>query len=284
MKHTLRGLALAASLLAASCSTAPPPAPPEPEVGVVRIPLTLEKGMAWVNASAQGKPLRLLVDLGGFDAVALTPEELKGLEPAWTGREKVTFSAMGQAAKAREFELADFEVGGIKFPKVRGYEDLLHGKNRADSRSGYLGLGILRKFRVIIDYSARLLVLIWPDAPAPRDYDVANWPTIPFARSSDGVITRAKIEGVERQMVWDTGASHCVLKSGLHGDAAVRKMSGHLFVTVNSFEVVGREAGPMDFALLDFKEPRADGFIGFPYFVHHAVYIDFRNELLAIKP
>src|SRR5688572_27399707 len=158
MNTRARSLLLAALLVSGSCSLAPSqpvpfePEPVEPEVGVVRIPITLEKGMAWVNASAQGKPLRLLLDLGGFDAVALVPEELKELDVRWTGRERQTFSAMGQTARAREYSLTGFEVGGIKFPEVRGYEDKLHGKHRVESRSGYLGLGILVQFRVIIDY------------------------------------------------------------------------------------------------------------------------------------
>ena len=240
--------------------------------------------MAWLHASAQGRPLRLLLDLGGFDAVALVPEELNGLSVSWTGRERETFSAMGDKARAREYALGDFELGGIHFPEVRGFEDLLHGKNRATPRSGYLGLGVLRLFRVIIDYRARHLVLIWPDAATPADYDVWNWPTSPFEKSGDGVLTRTRIDGADRVLVWDTGASHCVLKSGLQGKADVRKEGEHLFITANSFEVAGRETGSMDFALLDFKEPKADGFIGFAFFAKHAVYIDFKNRLIAVRP
>jgi hypothetical protein len=134
--------------------------------------------MAWVTARASGRPLRLLVDLGGFDAVALVPDELKELPVTWTGRERTTISAMGKTATAREYSLADFELGGVQFPDVRGYEDLLHGPARDVKRAGYVGLGLLRRFRLIIDYPARQLVLIWPDAPTPRGYDVTNWPAL----------------------------------------------------------------------------------------------------------
>jgi len=278
-----RAPSLASLLVALSCAS-PPPAPPEPETGVVRVPLELEQGMAWVNASAYGRPLRLLLDLGGFDAVALVPEALKEIPAGWSGRERETFSAMGEKARAREFILGEFELGGIRFAEVRGFEDLLQGKNRAKSRSGYLGLGVLRLFRIVIDYPARKLVLIWPDAATPAAYDVANWPTTSFERGNDGVLTRARVDGADRVLVWDTGASHCVLKSGLQGKADVRTSGDQLFVTANSFEVAGLEAGPMDFALLDFKQPKADGFIGFSFFVKHAVYIDFRNRLIAVKP
>jgi predicted aspartyl protease len=90
----------------------------------------LEQGMAWVNASVQGRPLRLLVDLGGFDTVALVPEELKEIPLTWTGRERTTFSAMGETAKAREYELKEFELGGVRFPEIRGFEDLLRNPGR----------------------------------------------------------------------------------------------------------------------------------------------------------
>jgi hypothetical protein len=274
---------LAAFIVSASCASPPPP-PPEPETGVVRLPIALEQGMAWVNASVQGRPLRLLVDLGGFDTVALVPEELKELPVSWTGRERATFSAMGESATAREYELKDFELGGVRFTELRGFEDLLHKKPRAKGRSGYVGLGLLRRFRLVIDYPARQLVLIWPDAATPAEYDVASWPTLKFEKGDDGVMTRARVDGAERILVWDTGVSHCVLKKGLHGQAPVRKTGGQLFITASSFDVAGIDAGPMDFALLDFKEPKADGFIGFPSFARHAVYVDFRNRLLAVRP
>jgi hypothetical protein len=209
---------------------------------------------------------------------------MKNLPVKWTGRSRTIFSAMGESERAREYVLPEFELGGIVFPEVRGFEDLLQGKQQAAVRAGYLGLGLLRRFRIIIDYPSRLLVLIWPDVPTPDEYDVENWSALQFAPESDGVVSRAKVEGVERLLVWDTGASHCVLKSGLEGAATVRTEGGHPFVMVNSFDVGGVEAGPMEFALLAFKQPRADGFVGYPFFAKHAVYVDFRNRLFAVRP
>jgi predicted aspartyl protease len=240
--------------------------------------------MPWVDAKIGGRPVRLLLDLGGFDAVALIPEELKELQVAWTGRSRTTFSAMGDAAQAREYVLPEVEIGGIVFTDVKGFEDLLHGKNRSVSRSGYLGLGLLRRFRIVIDYPARRLVLIWPDAAMPDGYDVENWATSELAPNRDGVMARVKLNGADRLMVWDSGASHCVLKSGLEGTAPVRPIKGHPFAAVDSLIVGGRELGPFDFALLDFKQPKADGFIGYSFFARHAVYVDFRNRVLAVSP
>lgn len=276
---------LLALVVLAACSSPPPPPPPRPEeVGVVRVPLVLEDGLPWVRASIQGQPVQLLLDLGGFDAVALTSESLSELEVNWTGRSKFTFSAMGESARAKEYVVRDFVLAGIRFPEVRGYEDLLHGKHRSQPRSGYLGLGVLRRFRIIIDYEAGRLVLIWPDAPMPAGYDVENWATLEFKDNPDGVMARVKLDGKERILVWDTGASHCVLKKGLEGAAPVSVKNGHPFARMESFEVAGREAGPMDFALLAFSEPKADGFVGTPFFARHAVYIDFANRVMAVRP
>ena len=277
-------LGLTGLVLGASCTTIREmPEQPSPE-GVVRVPLVLEGGMAWVDARIGGKPVRLLLDTGGFDAVALTPEVLAGLDVTWTGRSKSTYSAMGETARAREYALPEFELGGVVFRDAKGYEDLLLGTRQAVGRSGYLGLGILRRFRLVIDFAARRLVLIWPDAPTPAEYDVENWPAVEFAASSDGIVGRAKVDGVERLLVWDTGASHCVLKTGLEGANPVRLEGGHPFITAASFEVRGRELGATDFALLPFKQPRADGFVGYPFFVKHAVYVDFTNRIFAIRP
>jgi len=271
-------------LLAAGACATPVEAPPPAEVGVVRVPLTLEGGMPWVEAKIGGRPVRLLLDLGGFDAVALIPDELKEIQVTWTGKSRTTFSAMGEAATAREYVLPEVELGGILFPEVKGYEDLLHGKNRAVARAGYLGLGILRRFRIVIDYPARQLVLIWPDAPTPEPYDVQDWPTVECEAGKDGVVARAKVNGIDRLFVWDTGATHCVLKTGLEGAAPVRQIEGHPFAAVASFSLVNEEFGPLDFALLDFKMPKADGFIGYSFFAKHAVYVDFANRKLSVEP
>lgn len=272
---------LAAALIALSCAHSEPALPES--TGVVRVPITLDGGMPWIEASVGGRPVRLLLDLGGFDAVALAPEELSRMEVTWTGQSITTITAMGETAKAREYVLRDFELGGIVFPEIRGYEDLLQGSPRGVARSGYVGLGLLRRFRIIIDYPSRHLVLIWPDAQMPAPYDVENWSGHLFA-GGDGVKSRVKIEGVERTFVWDTGVTHCVLRAGLQGRKAVRNQAGHQFVTVNSFEVAGHEAGPMEFALLGFKEPKADGFVGYTFFANHAVYVDFRNRYIAVRP
>ncbi len=283
MKIRTISLCFLALVFITSCTVVPEAPPPE-TVGVVRVPLVLEDGMAWVDAKVGGRTVRLLLDLGGFDSVALAPEAIKDLPVTWTGRTRTTFSAMGEKAQAREYLLSGFDLGGIVFPEVRGFEDLLQGPQRAVARSGYVGLGLLRRFRIVIDYPSRELVFIWPDVSTPAAYDVWNWPTLEFSPETDGVKARAKVEGVERLLVWDTGASHCVLKSGLHGSAPVRDEGGHPFITVKSFDVAGLESGPMDFALLAFKQPRADGFVGYPFFAKHAVYVDFKNRLLAVRP
>jgi predicted aspartyl protease len=269
-------------VLAASCTPAPEPHAPE-DVGVVRVPIHLEGGMPWVDATIGGRPVRLLLDLGGFDAVALIPDELKKIEVTWTGESRITFS-LGESAKAREYVLPEVELGGVVFSDVTGHEDLLHDKNRKIDRPGYLGLGLLRRFRVVIDYPARQLVLIWPDAPMPEPYDVENWPAVEFEAGKDGVVARAKVNGIDRLLVWDTGASHCVLKSGLEGAAPVRPIEGYPFAKVESFRLAGEEFGPLDFALLDFKMPKADGFVGYSLFAKHAVYIDFASRKLSVKP
>jgi predicted aspartyl protease len=280
IRSTLMVLPLA---LAASCAHVEEL--PVPEAGgVVRIPIVLDQNMAWVDARVGGRPMRLLLDTGGFDAVSLVPGAMNDLPVTWTGRTRTIFSAMGESERAREYVLPEFELGGIVFPEVKGFEDLLQGKQHAAARSGYLGLGLLRRFRIIIDYPSRLLVLIWPEVATPAEYDVEKWPGLLFAPQSDGIVSKGKIEGVDRLLVWDTGASHCVLKSGLEGAARVRTEGGHPFVTVNSFEVGGLEAGPMEFALLAYKQPRADGFVGYAFFAKHAVYVDFRNRLFAIRP
>lgn len=275
----------AALLFTASCSTIESPErPPSGESGFVRIPLVLDRGMAWIDVAIAGRSFRLLLDLGGFDTVALSPESLEGMEVSWTGRTRTTFSAMGDVARAREYVLPPMELGGVVFRDLRGTEDLLRGEKRAVKRTGYLGLGLLQRFNLIIDYPARELVLLWPGVSPPAEYRVEEWPSTEFASGVNGVVGTVEIDGERRRLVWDTGASHCVLKSGLQRSAPTRKEGDYSVCTPRSFEVGGHEFGPVEFFLLDFKQPPADGFIGYSFFGKHAVFVDFRSHRLAVRP
>ncbi|HTF57903.1 MAG TPA: hypothetical protein VK661_11790 [Planctomycetota bacterium] len=272
-------------LLGVSCAGAGTPAPlPSEESGLVRIPLVLDRGMAWIDVIIAGRAFRLLLDLGGFDTVALTPESLQGMAVTWTGRTRTTLSAMGDVAKAREYVLPAMELGGVVFRELRGTEDLLKGEKRVVQRTGYLGLGLLQRFNLIIDYPARELVLLWPNVAPPAAYAVEEWPSTEFASGVNGVVATVEIDGSKRRLVWDTGASHCVLKTGLQGSAPVRKEGDYSVCTLKAFDVGGHDFGPVDFVLLDFKQPPADGFIGYPFFGKHAVFVDFRNHRLAVRP
>ncbi|HEY3226125.1 MAG TPA: hypothetical protein VGK61_03895 [Planctomycetota bacterium] len=284
MRHASRWIA-ATLLFAASCTTVADPDPiPVVESGLVRIPLVLDRGMAWVDVNIAGRSFRLLLDLGGFDTVALSPEALAGLAVSWTGRTRTTFSAMGDLARAREYILPALELGGVVFHELRGTEDLLQGEKRAVKRPGYLGLGLLQRFNLIIDYPARELVLLWPDVSPPAEYRVEEWPSTEFAAGVNGVVATVEIDGSRRRLVWDTGASHCILKSGLQGSALVGKEGQYSVCTPKSFEVGGHDFGAVEFVLLEFKQPPADGFIGYPFFGKHAVFVDFRSHRLAVRP
>ena len=275
----------ATMLFAASCAAlAAPERPPRVESGLVRIPLFLDRGMAWVDVTIEGRPLRLLLDLGGFDTVALTPESLEGMSVTWTGRTRTTFSAMGDVARAREYVLPAMELGGVVFRELRGTEDLLKGEKRVVQRTGYLGLGLLQRFNLIIDYPARELVLLWPDVSPPEEYRVEEWPSTEFAAGVNGVIGTVEIDGERRRLVWDTGASHCVLKTGLQGSGAIKKEGAYSVCTPSTFQVGGHEFGPVEFVLLDFKQPTADGFIGYSFFGKHAVFVNFQSHRLAVRP
>src|SRR6185503_5492557 len=106
----------------------------------------------------------------------------------------------------------------------------------------------------------------WPDVPPPAEYRVQEWPSTEFASGVNGVIGTVEIDGERRRLVWDTGASHCILKKGLQGSAPVVKQGQYSVCMPESFEVGGHAFGPMEFFLLDFKQPPADGFIGYSFF------------------
>jgi len=265
-----------------SCIHLPPPPPPDEIDDAVRVPLVPRQGGPVVEVRIGEKTIPLLLDLGGFDTIALSPEALENVQVAWTGKTRIVQDALGNAFRSREYRLPEVAVGPWTWSDLVGNE-YHHCQQATEAlRNGYLGLGMLRRFTLIIDQPRGILVLLRPGDPVPREYPVDWWIEIPFPAGGTGVRTAATMRGRELRVVWDTGASHSLLKPAWADPAGVSKTGKHPRYTTPTFVLGGREYGPLEFVLMDFKEPPADVLLGQNFLATRPVLVDFARRRLAL--
>lgn len=287
----LRVIALTFAALLTGCAS-----PPGVEhVGAVPtggavIPLTLLHNMPVVDLHTQRRTLRLIVDLGGTDALALTKSTLRDLNVRWTGGNTWVADAFGTLHRSREFILPDASLGGLDLHGVHGYEVhdgrvLLPGPpgDPPLQLDGYVGLDLLRLFNVLVDYPNDRLVLADPQAPLP--VDITHWATSPFDLSRVGITSRFTAAGRSMDVVWDTGANWtCIRPASVPPDQPRRTRGREQAVKLSSVIIGGRDVGPLTAVILDFRQPNVDLIVGTNLFRECAAWFDFTQRRLAVQP
>ena len=132
----------------------------------VSVPLELDSGgQPYVKASvalAGGQPfdVTLVLDTGASHAVQLQPGSDPAIVvPSDARREKIGLGATGQVW-GRIGRAASFEIGGVTFRDVPvTFPDSSLGLPGSHTRQGNLGSGLLRRFRVILDFPKHRMIL-----------------------------------------------------------------------------------------------------------------------------
>ena len=125
---------------------------------LVEASMDVSSGRPVVTAKTAGDiGLKLLVDSGGFGAIALTPAVLSSASVEFNGYSVEWQDADGRQFSARQFTEDDIRIGATQLGPVGGSEFL--GSGLPPGTVGYLGLDILEKFIVKLDYKSGLLSL-----------------------------------------------------------------------------------------------------------------------------
>jgi hypothetical protein len=252
---------------------------------LTRVPLRLEENLPVVEVSVAGKVLPVLLDLGGFDSLALRPEALAGLGAQFTGKKRRWVDNRGRRFRSREYVLPEVVIGDLRLGNVRGYED--RGEAPAvpglqGGLQGYLGLGVLARLSLVIDYPGKRLTLARNAALLGKEYPLSDWPSVPFSRDRSGVLTTFRVEGRTLRCIWDTGYQYSVIRWA--PPERVKSEGEERHFMAPALDAAGVDLGPLDFVVFDFKQPPVDAMIGFNFFRDRAVLFDFENNRLAAGP
>ena len=173
--------------------------------GIVRVPFRLARDHIHVNATIDGKPVRMLVDTGGMNMLLPAAARRLGLstEGHIEGRGTGEQSADVSIAPARTLQL-----GGVSIDKPVFYQ-FDFGRlpqYEGEDFDGVIGYELFQRFGVTIDYAAQQLTLMAPDkfvAPAKSQAFV-------FTLSERIPIVQARIDGMPVRLSVDTGSGSAV--------------------------------------------------------------------------
>jgi hypothetical protein len=165
------------------------------------LPFELINNHIYVDARINGRPLRLMLDTGGFNA--LTPPTVESLGLKSEG----SFEARGTGEKTESFGLThigEVQVGDATVRNqvfyVLPFKDL--DQVEGVPLPGLLGFEVFKRFVVRIDYAARRLTLILPEAfAAPKG-------ATPVAFTFDEMTPQVegKLDGIPGKFTIDTGS------------------------------------------------------------------------------
>lgn len=257
--------------------------------GYTVVPLKIDSHLPTVPVSIGGVEVPLLIDTGGFEEISLSPAVLRKLDVIYTGRRiwRVGVHGLLSLSSAREFIVPELRIGDVCLANVRGHEfhfaDLhLAHKPPPALENGIIGLALLRHFSVIVDYRAGVCVLA-TGGRYPPPYQPATWTSCSVDLSDLNIGIRGDVvaDGRTLRCVWDTGASHSLIRPGLVQPEEPAGRNGHPSARLSKFVVAARDCGPFDFVAFDFRQPPVDAIIGYNFFKDHTVLLDFDNARLA---
>jgi predicted aspartyl protease len=169
--------------------------------GTTRVPFELINNHIYATASIDGASVRVLVDTGGLNL--LTPAAAQRLGVASEGK----LAARGAGDQQVDLALAhagEVRLGKAVLPRPVFYViDLcqLPDAEGADL-DGLVGFEMFRRFRVTIDYEARVITLTEPAKFQPPEGAHA----IPFEMADRVPIVAGKLDGLPVRLSIDTGA------------------------------------------------------------------------------
>jgi predicted aspartyl protease len=192
---------VAAELVAAIGSTVPQPAKPTE----IAVPVSLEAGAVIIDASIDGRgPFPLMFDTGARNS--LTPEAAAALglvtEAAGTVLDSGDRSVAAPLTRVGKLRLGDAEMTDQPFTII-ALPPYLTDRGARTPLAGMLGVELLERFAVRLDYGARTLTL----QPAANFRFTGDGFRLPLVPIENIVAVPAAADGISGMFVVDTGST-----------------------------------------------------------------------------
>jgi len=266
---------LAASIFALDCAATDRP---------VVVPIRLLGSFAVVTVNVDGNDVPLVFDSGSSGSVSLTQAAIDRVQALPTGETSRGMDAKGNVIQYPKFKFHRIRIGTALFQEVIGELDVHDPSYQATQvgQQGFLGTALLKGYKVVLDYRHRRMTLISLGSTKDQSAGCKGTP-VPFSPAWHGEpAAEAHIDLGRLTVWWDTGAPTSVL-SKRFTEAAGSRQSGDTLMS-KRLTLGGTDFGPLQFGVQDLTLPAGfDGMIGYNFFAHHVVCMDFPGNRLLIR-
>ena len=280
----MRRRAFAVALLCGACSTAHPTLDPSQPLPLVDIPIELRHRLPNIDVLISGRRFKLFLDLGGFHAISLTPAELDRADVQVLDGPHTLMNSAGKMFEARRFIVPNVVIGGVSFSDQEGGEFLFDEALAPPDRNGYIGMGLLGQFLVVLDYPAKR-VRLYPSGD--RRAFAAECGRSTFDVSLVDMVAQSVVstEHGDLRVEWDTGATHNFIRPAAiwrGRDTDPRPNPAQATETIASVRLAALELGPVEFRVAQFHAPALDAIFGTSFFLSRKVCLDLPQGIGAI--
>ncbi|HYU35552.1 MAG TPA: aspartyl protease family protein [Thermoanaerobaculia bacterium] len=167
----------------------------------VTIPFDLTNNHIYVDVRVNGRPLRLMLDTGGFNVLTPPTAEAMGLKP------EGSFQAHGTGEESESFgvlRVDEVRIGGATVRNQVFYALPFRELDKVEGvpLPGLLGFEVFKRFVVRIDYAERRLTLTLPEAFK----EPAGATPVAFTFDEMTPQVEGKLDGVPGKFTIDTGS------------------------------------------------------------------------------
>ncbi len=253
------------------------------------LPIRLTETEPVVRVEVNGRSYDVLLDVGIGYGLSLFPEQLEQIRgKTQVGTRSGGISMDEPIETVRPvYEVDVVQLGEFRFEKAIVETDFHSDEFRESFTErvgavGFLGIGYLRDYQVVIDYADQRVTLDSAGASGDQKSECSG-AAVPLIQGQDwGIATKLVTEIGEVDLVWDTGAPMNVLFRKRTAASGIDKAEGDK-LSLSSIQARGQEIGPATFEILDWGMPPFDGFIGHDFFAENVVCIDFPNQTLFVQ-
>jgi hypothetical protein len=272
----MRFRALGVALLCSACSTVQPSLNQSKPGPFVELPIELRHRLPTVEVLVSGQPFKLFLDLGGFHAISLTTAELARARVRFHDSSHEFMNSAGTMFESRRFIAPNVVIGGVSFGDLEGGEFLFDGAVAPPDNNGYIGMGLLGQYLVVLDYPAKR-VRLYQSGDVRAFESECGRNSFEVSLGDKAAQSVVRTDDGDLLVEWDTGATHNFIRPSAirrRESAGRRSDMEQPTLTIASLRFGAQEVGPQEFQVAQFYAPALDAIFGTSFFASRRVCLD----------
>ena len=131
------------------------------------LPIRMLDNLPYVPVQIEYQTFLMMLDLGADDRLKLPHKVATVIRISPLADASHQWDAMGHAIEERRFRIPSLRIGNVTFRKVESCEErFAPDYGPPDKTRGHIGLGLLRDYKIVLDYRINQMWLLAKNAPA----------------------------------------------------------------------------------------------------------------------